>query len=217
MIVLRTLAVLVGLLVAGVAFMPMRFVMDVSGARKAGLTTGDISGTIWKAQLSDVAWRGTDLGDFNVAMKPAGLSRNLLRMHFSSTGMVRYGGVSLSGGALAFDSMQGRAPLSLLVRGAPSSGTLTYANGSLTLTQSGCTQAAGQVNVDGLGAYGVPPLQGLASCENGELVLSLAPTEGGPGGRIAIGLSQERSGTVTASAEDPRLSAALSMMGVPAQ
>lgn len=210
MIWVRLAVALIAFAGVAVAALPLRFVLqfaDLSGAR---LDPGFASGSIWSGRLDGVAWQGVDLGDFAVAVSPAHLAGGVVRIRFSSPGMVREGAWLPTAAGERFEDLKGLVPLDRLVAGAPPGAFVSFLDGSVATNADGCGDADGRVLVDGLSEVGLAAMEGVVRCEGGRLVVQLA-SQGGAGLDLAFDLG---TGAVTGRSADPATLAALVALGV---
>lgn len=169
------------LLVAGVAFLPLRLALAWSGAEAAGLAARRAEGSVWAGVLQEASLGGAPLGVVEVGLDPLSLVVASPRLRFSSTGVVSgtgeaglgRDGVSLAGAELA-------APLAVVLPGLPFRGRLRLKDAAIGFRAGRCASAGGEAVIDqlGLGARG-PDIPGLAiagrlACRDGALVLPLA-------------------------------------------
>lgn len=190
MMLLRVIAPLLGFLVLGLANLPLSSVLALVPLQSAGVSVGDVSGSVWNGTLSGVTFRDAPIGQIDVATQPLDLVAARPRLAFRSTGVSGY--VSRSADGFALTNVNGRLALSEIQPSAPVQGDVILGDVAFSVGSAGCVTASGQVQVDGIETGGVPaagPYAGAISCEAGDLAVSLAGADGGPGlvTRIDVG------------------------------
>lgn len=167
-----------------IASAPLSFVLKQTGIVEQGVSWQQARGTVWHGQVTGLAVHGDAVGavqgDFS-----------LMRMIRGQPGhLLRWSGPSGQGSALAALSgdqiliRQGRAMVMFDAARISSlfpaqEVSLRLSNMSIEATADGCRTASGKVNTDALSrisaVYGAnwPDLDGVLSCADGDLVVSV--------------------------------------------
>jgi general secretion pathway protein N len=176
--VLGGLAALLGLAALAVWVAPLGFVV----ARTAPeLTAREMTGSVWKGHLSDAAWRGTRLGDLNVALDPRELLAGRVRIDWVRGGSEVTGRLGVEGNQTLLERLNGGVGMAVPL---PFADTIDIRllDAALTLDGAGrCVSAGGEVAtvLTGLPLIGTSPeLRGVARCDGEWLMLPLASADG---------------------------------------
>jgi general secretion pathway protein N len=129
------------------ATMPLGLVLAGRGP-DAGLSAGSASGTVWRGQLRDAAFRGVRLGDVQMGVSPLSLLAARVRLGFRSERV--QGALRLGPGRIELLEIDGALPLAAL---APQAGL-------------------NQIGLSGLDLPGLV-LTGTAACAGKDLMVPL--------------------------------------------
>jgi hypothetical protein len=217
MTLLRIGVALLGFLVVGVAFLPLRLVFDRLPLPSAQVGVSSISGSIWRGRLEGVTLEGEPLGAFDLRTEAWPLLSGRLRVNFVSDGPLTSGQLAARGGSLMLLNLNGETPLSRFAPSAPAEAMLSVRNAGLDLDGARCKRAGGQTTLTGLSSLGIGDLAGPVSCEAGRLVLQLAPQAGGPGVDILLDPAAAGGNRVTARSQDAIMQAAITGLGLSAE
>jgi hypothetical protein len=175
-------SLMLGLLAFALWQAPLGFV----AARTAPeLSARKMTGTIWKGHLAEAAWRGTSLGDLDVALDPRELLAGRVRIEWVRGGSRVTGRLGVEKGLTLLERLNGQVGMTVPL---PFADTVDIGlhDAALTLDGAGrCVTAGGEVAtvLTGLPLIGTSPeLRGLAQCDGEWLMLPLASADG----RIAL-------------------------------
>lgn len=173
---------LIALLIAVIALLPMRFAVDRLGFDESGLTARDATGTVWYGALHDVRFGPAMLGDVESRLSffPLFLGRARLSLASTDPGGVR-GKITVSRHGFAVDDLNGRVRFEQVTR-AMLVPTLDFEGFSGSFASGRCVHAEGQVrgNVT-LSVAGVnfaTSLGGQTRCADDALLLPLIARNG---------------------------------------
>ena len=183
---LLLLILFVVMLIVGVfAFTPLGFVLGQSGAGALGVGWAKADGTLMKGRISGLYVGTQPIGDVSLELRP--LSLMTLRPSYD----IQWGGaggqgtavLTLSRSALVGNDLRMRQEIGALEGLDPAvramGGSLDIADGAFRLTQTGCSEASGQLSTNTLSAlaaqYGrqFGEIEGPISCDNGAFVIAM--------------------------------------------
>ena len=183
---LLLLILFIVILIAGVfAFTPRGFVLSQSGAGGLGAGWAKADGTLMKGRISGLYVGTQPIGDVSLELRP--LSLLSLRPSYD----IQWGGaggqgtavLTLSRSALIGDDVRMRQEIGALEGLDPAvramGGSLDITDGAFRLTQTGCTEASGQLSTNTLSTlaaqYGrqFGEISGPISCDGGAFVLAM--------------------------------------------
>jgi general secretion pathway protein N len=145
------------------------------------LTAREMTGSVWKGHLADAAWRGTPLGDLNVALDPGELLAGRVRIDWVRGGSEVTGRLGVEKGQTLLERLNGRVGVPVPLPFADSV-DIGLQDAALTLDAAGrCVSAGGQVAtvLTGLPMIGTSPeLRGVAACDGEWLMLPLRSVDG---------------------------------------
>lgn len=207
------------LIVAG-ASLPMRLVLDASGAAEAGLSARAVSGTVWHGTLQDVRVGALPLGTVEARLSPLALLRGEAAMAFArqDAALGALSGQMVGGSAAGVRDVNGALALGARLGGL-SVGQVALGGTTLRFDRDGrCAEASGTVTA-ALAApvAGLNLMQGLSgpvACVDGRAVAVLASQSGMETLRLSFGADgawQARFKVATSS--DPALISGLAVMG----
>ncbi|WP_395671000.1 type II secretion system protein N [Phenylobacterium sp.] len=155
------------LLVAAVMLTPLRMVLGWVDADRAGLSAGQVEGSMWRGQLKRASFRGLPLGDAEARLAPLAGGIRL-----KSAGTLRGEGVVRAAGAgVAVRAVTARAPLSALASALPLQGEATLSDVRAAFKDGRCVEAGGEVRLEALrlGPMALPglTLAGRPACRDG--------------------------------------------------
>jgi len=156
------------------ATMPLGLVLAGRGP-DAGLSAGSASGTVWRGQLRDAAFRGVRLGDVQMGVSPLSLLAARVRLGFRSERV--QGALRLGPGRIELLEIDGALPLAALAPQAGLNARHGLTDFSLDLRRAACEQAGGEVSLDQIGLSGLDlpglVLTGTAACAGKDLMVPL--------------------------------------------
>ncbi|MEO1188141.1 MAG: type II secretion system protein N [Pseudomonadota bacterium] len=174
------------MLVIGVfAFTPLGFVLGQSGAGGLGVGWAKADGTLMKGRISGLYVGTQPIGDVSLELRP--LSLLSLRPSYD----IQWGGaggqgtavLTLSRSALIGNDVRMRQEIGALEGLDPAvramGGSLDISDGTFRLTQTGCSDASGQLSTNTLttlaAQYGrqFGEIAGPISCDNGAFVIAM--------------------------------------------
>ena len=173
------------LLGAAIAYMPLGFVLDRSGAGAAGIGWAKVDGTITKGRISGLYISTQPLGDVTLKLRPLSL------LSLSPSYDVQWGGAAGRGtGILTFtrttligEEIRMQQEIGALESLSPPvramGGQLRVADGSFRLSKTGCEQASGTLSTDALSTlaaqYGrqFGQISGPIDCETGSFLIDM--------------------------------------------
>lgn len=145
------------------------------------LTAAEMTGSVWQGHLRDAAWRGTRLGDLDVAVDPHELLGGRLRIDFVRGGTGITGRLGIDEGLTLLERLNGQVAVDLPFAFAKTV-DIGLHNAAMTIDGAGrCVTAGGEVGtiLTGLPLIGVSPeLRCTARCDEGWLRLPLASSDG---------------------------------------
>ncbi len=166
--------------VAGLAIWlaPLGFVVARTAPQ---LTAREMTGSVWKGHLSQAAWRGTQLGDLNVALDPRELLAGRVRIDWVRGGSEVTGRLGVEDNLTLLERLNGRVGMKVPLPFADSVDIRLH-DTALTIDGAGrCVSAGGEVAtvLTGLPMIGTSPeLRGVARCDGEWLMLPLASADG---------------------------------------
>lgn len=175
MTAVRAAILVVMLLIAGIALLPLRLVADRLAGN--GLAAQAVSGTIWRGQIDGASFAGIAIGDVITRARiwPPGLDVNGAQFSatLTTTGVDRLNGRFVPGDALPFAE-------------------INLENVSVAGASQGraCAIASGRVIVVPALLPQFGSLAGPLTCEAGQLKALLVPTAGDA--RVEIGIAADR-------------------------
>lgn len=229
---LLSLAFLIAAVCTAIAFTPLGFVLDRSGAAQMGAGWAQAEGTVLRGRISGLYVRGQMVGDVTLRLRPMSLLR------LAPTYDVQWGGVAGRGkGVIALQDqtlvatevtlqqdLSGIDGLSPSVKAI--GGHVRLDNGAMTVTQTGCQSASGTIATDVLAnaakqyrrQFG--DLSGSLSCIAGDVAVSLL-AQSDTGDRVDISARAsflgQSSYAVRVTTQDSEVSYILSQLGFAAR
>jgi general secretion pathway protein N len=175
-----------GLAALAIWLAPLGFIV----ARTAPeLTAREMTGSVWKGHLADAAWRGTRLGDINVALDPHELLAGRVRIDWVRGGSEVTGRLGVDKDQTVLERLNGRVGMKVPLPFADSIDVLLQ-DAALTMDGAGrCITAGGEVAtiLTGLPMIGTSPeLRGVAACDGEWLMLPLASADGRIGLNVRV-------------------------------
>lgn len=183
---LLTIAGASAFLIAAIFTAPASLGAAVMESNMPLLDFGGAKGTIWRAQFSNVYYDGIDLGAVTYAIKPAALLGGSVVADLTSGGgaLSLKSRVSVSPRGFEMKDARGRFNLASIRRytffGAPYQGVAEFSARSLSFSRRRCQAEDVKVSTDMLSGMAKQwsgaaiPLQGVAECRDGKLVLTLS-------------------------------------------
>lgn len=211
------------LLIAGLAFLPLRAALGALDLERAGLTASGVEGSIWSGRLSGAAVRGVRLGEVRTRARPLAWLTGSPRIAFEAAGGTATGrGEFLRAGALTgVENLDASLPLALFRTALPLNGALRLEQLTVHFRDGRCVLARGRISTDALqrGAALMRStgtvLTGPAKCEGGALVFPMRGAA--PTGEVALTLALTPDGRYRTDTRvdtgDPALRAGLSLAG----
>lgn len=166
---------------AGIALIPMRVVLQAGRLDRAGLAAGSISGSVWGARLSEAQFRGADLGSVRLGLSPLSLLRAAPQLRFATLGA----GDTTGAGGFYLPPQAGLAKVSAAVplsgwnTPLPLRGYLRLVGVSFRFANGRCVGAAGRITTDALSASAAslgwqgPELEGDVTCVDNAALATL--------------------------------------------
>jgi len=151
-----------GFAVALAGTMPISVALTWSGARAAGLSARNITGSIWDGRLQATQFRRVPLGDAEASLDLfaifTGLARLSLQSERGTLTLVEGRARGLDGADIAIDVQQ-------LGFGVPMTGSVRLQNTTLLFENGRCSKAQGRIVTDAARqSWGGPELAGEFSC-----------------------------------------------------
>lgn len=207
------------LLVAG-ASLPMRLLLDGSGAAQAGFSARSVSGSIWNGRLKDAQLGALPLGNMAATLAPLSLLTGEMALNFRRDDPAQGSleGRLYGGGARGFADVTGELPLAMRI-GPVSLSHVRLSGASLRFDARGrCVDAGGTAQI-GLTSpvAGLSLSQGLTgpiSCAGQGAQIALASQSGME--KLTITLTADgawRARFAVAGVDDPVMQAGLTAMG----
>ncbi|MGI4733322.1 MAG: type II secretion system protein N [Janthinobacterium lividum] len=208
------------LVLALVAFLPLRLVLGAAGLGDAGLTARRVDGSVWGGSLTEASAAGLRLGDLAARLAPFDLVAGRARVDLASRGddplhVVR-GALAASRHALGAEAVSATLPAAGLFRPLPIT-ALDLDEVTVRFRDGVCDRAEGRVRATMAGEVAGLPLTGVlagtARCDAGRLLLPLASAAGTE--RIELRLTDDGRYTaaLTVAAPDPALAQKLAGFG----
>lgn len=136
------------------ALAPLRFALDRIGASEAGLAAARVDGSVWSGRLDSASFRGVQLGDVTLGLRPLPLLLGRSRFVLETLGapgravLVREGSrVGLTDATLTLPIQLTRGPV-------PLRGELRLQDVTVLFKGSACEEAGGRVVTDLLSRNG---------------------------------------------------------------
>lgn len=207
-------------LIIAAASLPMRLMLDSSGAASAGLAARSVTGSIWDGELRDAQIGLLPLGDIAASLSPASLLSGDIAMNFrrkdSALGPLE--GRIFGGGARGFADVNGQLPLSLRM-GPIALGRMQLNGAGLRFDRQGlCRDAGGTVQI-----HFSAPVAGMAldhglmgpiNCAGKQAQIALASQSGMEKLNLSVVANGAwRAKFSVASVDDPVMQAGLMAMG----
>lgn len=183
------------LLIALVAMIPMRLVLDWVGLGRDSLSAREVRGSVWSGHLAEADFNGAALGDLSARLSPFQLA--LLRARVDvvrgEAGKGPFeGAFILSGGVRGVDGMTALVPIGNLSPLLPPV-TVDTEDLNLRFAGNGCEMAEGRVHATLAGDIAGLDLKngfrGSARCEGSRLLLPLVSSSGHE--RLTLRLAQD--------------------------
>lgn len=182
---LLSLVFVVCLIAAGVAFTPLGFVLERSGAGNAGAGWAQAEGTLMEGRISGLHVAGQPIGDVNLKLHPMSLLTLAPKydVQWGGAGSSGSGVITISQSSISAEDLRLQQNVSAIeglalpVRAI--GGTLRLTGGEIQLTRSGCDHAAGELTTDVLTRaaqqYGrqFGSIDGPLTCIEGNILTSL--------------------------------------------
>lgn len=158
------------------------------------LTATEMTGTVWKGQLKDAAWRGTRLGDLDVELDPRALLAGKVRIDFVRLASRVSGRLGVDDGINHLENVSGVVAMPIAVSFADSI-DIALNGANLTVDNAGrCISASGEVAtvVSGVPLIGTTPqLRGTLACDQGWIRLPLASVDGSIGLDVRVAADRQ--------------------------
>ena len=213
---------------ATIAFTPIGYVLGQSGIGAAGVGWAKADGTLTKGRISGLFIGVQPLGDVNLTLRP--MSLLTLQPSYDvqwggaagrGTGILTFTRSSLRGTDIRMQQEIGAIEgLSPPVRAM--GGSLRIANGSFTLTETGCEEASGTLSTDTLSTlaaqYGrqFGQISGPIDCDAGAFLINMEG-ESNAGDRVEIDARASLTGqgdfTARINTRDTQIIIALTQIG----
>lgn len=172
------LAIVIGAAALAIWRLPLSF---VAARVVPDLTATEMRGTIWQGQLIGAAWRGTRLGDIDVALDPRALRPGSVWIDFVRPATGVRGRLGVGDGLNRLEAVNGVVGMALPFAFADEI-DIGLRGAALTVDDAGrCIAAGGEVAtvVTGLPFIGTSPeLRGVLACDGAWLRLPLASRDG---------------------------------------
>ncbi len=177
---------LVGAVIAAIMFTPLGFVLERSGATKAGAGWAQVEGTLMQGRISGFYFGSQPIGDVTLKLRPASL------LSFSPVYDVQWGGAGGNGTGIVKIANESIAVTDVRLVQQVSSiealaapvralgGAIRLRNGAITMSRTGCDYGQGELSTDLLSRaaqrYGreFGQIEGDLSCSDQDVVVSLA-------------------------------------------
>ncbi|MDP3492655.1 MAG: type II secretion system protein N [Hyphomonadaceae bacterium] len=212
MIVIRIAAFTAAFAAIAIALLPMRAAWAAAGV-PSDFTASAITGSVWSARLSDVSWRGAELGDFNAAASLIDRMGSLVVHLNSEDGPLRAASITTSSGKMIAEDIAITTTVSRFLPSLPAA-ALTLTGGRLELDGGACLSAGGQIATSPMDDQKLPAFDGRLECRNGQLHAIFASAGDAYSFSLAIDLAAKTSSIKVISA-NPAASLWLAAMGVP--
>lgn len=176
------------LLVLLVVFVPLRWGLERLGLERQGLSAAEVRGTIWSGRLVGASWRGLQLGDAHVGLRPLPLLLGRTRMVLEiGAGGPNPGRAVLvrGGGVTGIRDATLSAPVQLVNAPLPLRGELRLSDVTVLFRDGRCAEAEGRVATDLLQRsadflqWQGPELSGSLACRAGALTAPLSGARDG--------------------------------------
>lgn len=208
------------LVVALVAFLPLRLVLGAAGLGDAGLTARRVDGSLWGGSLVEASAAGLRLGDLAARLAPLDLLAGRARVDLASRGddpgHAFHGAFAASRHALGAERITATLPAAGLFQPLPVA-AIDLDEVTVRFRDGLCDRAEGRVRATMAGEVAGLPLAGqmagAARCDAGRLLLPLASQAGSE--RIDMRLTDDGRYTaaLTLAAPDPATAQKLSGFG----
>jgi general secretion pathway protein N len=211
------------LVLAAIAFVPLRLALDAVEAEDAGLTATGVSGTVWSGRIDGAALHGVTLGDVDARLLPGALVMGAVKIAAIADGGDLSGQAVFvrRGDLTGLEDVDAIAPLSLFRTALPLTGALRLEGVSVHFREGRCVLAEGRVATDALqrnaGLLGGPGplLSGTARCDGAAVAF---PLQGqGAQGAVSLTIAVSPDGRYRTVARiepaDPAVGAALGLAG----
>lgn len=178
----RPLLLLMLTLIALVALLPLRLMLDAVALDQRSLAAREARGTIWRGSLAEAQFGGVPLGDLRVGLRfwPLLLGRARINLERDDPAGLS-GSVAIGRHSFGVDDVSARLDLAGAAPQLPI-GALTLSRLSAHFVDGTCTRAEGQVQASSAGLLGTLLPQstfiGSVRCDAGDLLLPLAETSG---------------------------------------
>lgn len=206
---LRGVALLLAFGISVAVMFPLRVAWSAA-APPADLVLTRVDGTIWNGRLTRVEWRGVALGDFDVSMQLLDLlPRPALRLE-NGSGPLRSAVVRGGADAIQITDATISVALAGLAAAAPSELVVQITDGALTLRESRCTHASGQVTSPAAPSLAMSEFSGRLSCDRGAILAHLSSETENVVFEISLGMDR-----IAYRSASPSLEAAFAAIGIP--
>ncbi len=176
---------LIGAVVSAVAFTPLGFVLEKSGAAGAGAGWAQAQGTMLNGKIYGLHIGGQPIGDVSLRLRPVSLLSLApeFDMQWGGAGGQGAGVLSVSTGRVAVRELRAQQKISSIegltapVRAI--GGTLRLTDAAFIITPNGCESASGQISTDAVSKaaeqYGrqFGLVEGALSCIENDVAMSL--------------------------------------------
>ena len=225
MLLIVFIIILIGALVA---YMPLGYVINQSGASAASIGWAKVDGTIAKGRISGLYIDTQPLGDVNLKLRPLSI------LSLSPSYDIQWGGaagrgtgvLTLTRSALIGKEIRMQQELGALEALSPPvramGGSLRVSDGSFRLSRMGCEQASGTLSTDTLSTlaaqYGrqFGRISGPISCDTGAFVIDMEGSSDA-GDQVEIDARASLTGqgdfTTRISTQDTQIIIALTQIG----
>jgi general secretion pathway protein N len=175
------------MLLALIAFLPLRLVLGVVGLGEQGFSARTVTGTVWDGRLNEARFGDLALGSLDASLSPFALLLGRARVAVDP-GLV-HGAITLSRHGQGIDDMTATLPTGGAFAPLPVN-QLSLEGVTVHFTDTVCDKAEGRVRARLIGeAAGVPlpaELSGAVRCDGGALLLPLVSQAGTEGIELRI-------------------------------
>lgn len=169
------------MLVALLVFLPMRLVLGWAGLGDQGFSARTVSGSVWAGRLNEARFGDLALGSLDASVSPFALLIGRARIALDGDPGLLHGAITLSRHGQGVDDVTATLPTGRAFAPLPVT-ELGLENVTVHFADDTCDRAEGRVRAKLVGeAAGVAlpsELSGVARCDGGTLLLSLASQAG---------------------------------------
>jgi general secretion pathway protein N len=131
-----------------IACVPLRFALNHIGAPEAGLSAAKVEGAVWSGRLESASFRGVQLGDVDVSLRPLPLLLGRSRMIVETVEAPGRAVLVRDGARAGVTEATATAPIRLTRGPAPLSGQLRLQEVAVLFREGACETAEGRVTTD---------------------------------------------------------------------